>query len=112
MRDKGFTQTDLANRASEHMPGGSIIGKDSISLYVRAMSFPSPQRVQALAKALGTTPAELVPTRGVRSAEDTHPAVAVRETEDGQAWLRINQKVKWTTAVKVLELLKTEEASD
>lgn len=111
MRAKGFTQTDLANRASERMPGDAVIGKDSISLYIRGKSFPGPTRVQALADALGTTAEELIPTRGVKTAEGAHPSVAVKEAEDGQAWIRINKKVKWTTAVKVLELLKTEENS-
>jgi len=107
MARKGWSQADLSNESSKHMPQGKTIGRDSISYYVRGKSFPTAPRINALAKALGVKPEELVPTRGVRTAEN--PSVEVRETSDGKVWLRVNQHVDWSVAVKVLEILKSAE---
>ena len=107
MDEKGWNQVELATRASQFMPEGKSIGRDSMSYYIAAKSFPTSARLHALAKALGMKPEDLRPSRGVKQAGS--PAVEVRETEDGNAWLRVNQQVNWSTATKVLDLLKGED---
>ena len=105
--DKGWSQVELANRASLHLPKDKVIGRDSISQYINALSFPTPIRLKAIAKALGVEAEYLRPVRGVKQAGA--PTLEVRETEDGGVWLRVNQHVDWPTAAKVIELLKVEE---
>lgn len=107
MAKKGWSQADLSREASKFMPGKKEIGRDSISYYVRGMSFPGASRINALARSLGVKPEELVPTRGVKTAEN--PSVEVRDLSDGRAWLRVNQAVDWPVAAEILKLLKGDE---
>ena len=106
MLAKGWRQSDLAREASRHLPKGKTFGRDSVSLYIRGMSLPGPLHLEALCKALGTRPEELLPTRGVPSAGEAIPALDVREMSDGNVWLRVNQMMPWPTAIKVMEILK------
>lgn len=106
MTKKGWSQADLSREASKFMPGKKEIGRDSISYYVRGLSFPQAPRINALARSLGVKPEDLVPTRGVKTAGD--PTVEVRDISDGRAWLRVNQAVDWPVAAEILKLLKGE----
>ena len=64
----GWNQSELARRASEHLPKpakgqkqGHSIGRDQISHYSRGISLPRPEVLRSLAKALGCEPRDLVP---------------------------------------------------
>ncbi|GAV35464.1 helix-turn-helix protein [Roseomonas sp. TAS13] len=106
MLARGWSQSELARRAG--------IGRDSISVYIRARSMPGPGHLNALAKALGTTAEELMPglsaqtTARIYSQTSDHPGapLALRMLEDGSCWLSVNQNVDFGTAVKIIELLK------
>ena len=105
MLAKGWRQSDLAREAGRHMKEKTF-GRDSVSLYIRGMSLPGPLHLEALCKALGARPEDLLPTRGMPSAGEAIPALDVREMSDGKVWLRVNQAVPWPMAIKVLEILK------
>lgn len=108
--DKGMTQSELARRAGDYLVGGRKLGRDSISHYINGVSFPSQARVNAMAKALGMEPTDLLPTKGVHTAADTAAPVVMQETGDGRMYLRINKTVDYTIGLKILGLLKEDEA--
>lgn len=107
---KGWHQSELARRASGYMPRGEQITRDMVSKYIRAFTLPSPKALDALARALGKKPDELLPSRGVASSL-VNPAAEMRTLEDGNAWLRINQAVPFDVAIKIMGLLRDEKDS-
>lgn len=102
----GYNQSDLARQASLHMPDDKPINRDTISLYINAKHLPGPERLVAIAKALGVEKHDLLPSRGITAKANITPPVDVREMGDGRVWLRVNQAVEWPTALKILEMLK------
>ena len=108
MRERGWNQTKLELQSG--------VKRTSISGYVRGVSVPSGPSLDMLAKALDTTREELLPNRG----EDRRPRAArpVRQEPSRQrgasielrvepdaldrAWLRVDQVVSISTAVKIL----------
>lgn len=107
MMEKSMRQSDLMRAMNVHLPKANHISRDSISKYLRAMNLPGPIYVTALAKALHCKAEELIPAAGLpQSAESL--AFDMRQTTDGNVWLRINQAVPWATALKIAALLKSE----
>jgi transcriptional regulator with XRE-family HTH domain len=120
MQERGWNQTKLALESG--------VNRISISGYVRGVSVPSAPSLDMLAKALNTTPEELLPNRG----EDGRPRAArpvprepsgrsgrsielrVEPDAPDRAWLRVEQVVRTSTALKVLVLLEADstEGSD
>lgn len=92
MVNKGWNQSELARRAALHMPDKKF-GRDNVSNYIRGTSMPGPTHLNALARALGVQAKELVPARGMPSADDKAPPLDVKDLTDGRAWLRVNQAV-------------------
>lgn len=105
MTKKGLNQAELARRASVHLPNNQMI-RDSVSKYVRGLTLPSPNFLNALCRVLGTKPDELVPTRGVSTVGNENPPLDVRDIGDGMVWLKINQALEWPVALKIMEMLK------
>lgn len=103
---KGWQQSDLAREAEKQLPKNKRFGRDSVSLYIRAKSLPGPLYLKALCGALGTKSEDLLPTRGIPSAGENNPAMDARDLGDGNVWLRINQAVPWSEALKVMQLVK------
>lgn len=108
MADRGLNQSELARRAAEHMPSGEF-GRYNISNYIVARALPGPAHLKALCDALGVGVQDLLPSRGVPSADDRAPAMDVRSLGDGRAWLRVNQALDWPTALKVMSILKGDD---
>lgn len=108
MARKGLRQTQLAQLANERLSGKNI-GRDSVSQYVRGISLPSLDRLNAMAAVLGVEPEELMPAKGVAGPNDPTGDLGVHETSDGLAWLKINRAVTWKTALKILALLNEED---
>lgn len=106
--DKGWTQSELADRARKFSKDGKF-GRYSVSLYVRGKTLPRPDQLDAICKALGMKPKDLLPTRGVPNAEEHLGALDVKDAGGGKAWLRVNQQVDWDVAVQILQLLKHEK---
>lgn len=105
MAEKGWTQSELASRAAKFTDKGEF-GRYSVSLYIQGKTLPRPHQLEALCKALGKKPADLLPTRGVPNSDEVAPPLDVRDTGDGKAWIRINQEVKWPVALEIIKLLK------
>jgi len=110
LAEAGLTQSDLARRATDHLPAGKKLGRDSISHYVNGLSFPSDARIRALAKALNIPAEELLPGKGIKTAADHSVTLAAQETENGKMYLRINRTVDYETGLKILALIKKDEA--
>ena len=108
MADKGWNQSELARRASVHLENGEI-GRDSVSIYMRGKSLPNPANLAALARALGCEPADLLPSRGVPSASSATPPLDARDLGDDRAWLRVNQAVRWSTAIQIMQLIREDK---
>jgi transcriptional regulator with XRE-family HTH domain len=103
----GMNQSDLARRASEHMPAGKKIGRDSISSYVRGRQLPGPVHLKAICDALGVTRDELLPMRGVpHTAVTALPHLKVEDAGDGMALVQVNQMLPWADALAVMAIIK------
>lgn len=101
---KGWTQSQLAREAQKHIVSGEI-RRDNISHYIRGIALPRPDKLEAMARALGVKPEDLLP-RGAPSAADKAPSLDARDLGDGNAWLRVNQAVSWDVAVQILKMLR------
>jgi transcriptional regulator with XRE-family HTH domain len=108
LAEKGWNQSELARRASEHLSDGKV-SRDNVSCYVRAISLPGPKYLGAISKALGVTPSDLIPKRMTRSVDDQSPAAEIRTMEDGKVWLRVNQAVTLDTGMQIMKLLQKEK---
>lgn len=100
--EKGFNQADLAREGSKHLPKGSALRRDNISLYVRGIQMPGPVRLRALCKALGVSEADLVPNA---MSTDNAPPFAMKPLEQGNVWLQVNQAVPMQTALEIAAML-------
>lgn len=103
---RGWNQSDLAREASKHHPNGEI-ARDNISNYCLAKALPGPSFLLAIAKALQTTPEDLLPERGITIPRNVGalPSTDVRDAGDGMAFLRINKRLPWQVAVEILGVL-------
>ena len=108
MLENGIRQSDLMRAMNVHLPKDSSLGRDNISKYLRGMNLPSPVYLTAMAKALGCKMDDLIPTAGLPQTGDSL-AFDMRQTNDGNVWLRINQAVPWTDALKIAAILKGEK---
>lgn len=104
MINKGWTQSELARR--------SDLPRDSISVYIRGKSLPTPLSLKALSEALGVIPEELMPNHIESAIDNDTPEIEMRVSPNKPdlAWLRINRLVTIETALKVIELCKADDA--
>jgi transcriptional regulator with XRE-family HTH domain len=106
MNERGWNQSELARRATAHFKGdGEGVERAHISRYVNRITLPGPTRLEAIAKALKTTAAELLPSRldGI-PPDDTVNSVA--DAGNGNARLRVDREVPWPLALEILQLLQ------
>lgn len=108
MVKKGWNQSELARQSTKFMPGGKDIGRDKVSNWIRALHMPGPIPLKALADALGVSSEYLIPARPTPAAERATPPLNVEDLGDGSVFLKINQRVQWPVAIKVLGLIKGE----
>lgn len=107
MDEKGWTDSDLARNVKTLLPN-SKFDRSHVSTYMRGKAVPGSRYLNAMARALGKEPAELLPKRLGR-AESAASPIDVRDIGGGKVWLRINQQTSWDKALKILELLKGED---
>lgn len=108
---KGWNQSELARQTEAHTPkGASKIGRDLISKYINGRILPLPVNLEILAKTLGVKREELLPPGATPEAGDALPAIDVRDAGGGMVWLRVNQAIDWPRALKIMAILKGEEA--
>lgn len=114
---KGWNMSELARQASLHLPKpqrgqrqGKVIGRDAISNYTRGRGKPRPEYMDAIAKALGMTREELMPTApGSAPLPPDHPAMHFETKPDGRVWLRINRTMSQKVAFDIIALLRQED---
>lgn len=105
MVKKNMNQSDLARAAAKYMPDKTF-ARDNISQYVRGLAAPGPVRLNAIAKALGKKPDEILPTRGISAVDARMPPLGMRGLADGNVFLQINQAVPQDVALKIIQMLK------
>jgi transcriptional regulator with XRE-family HTH domain len=103
--EKGWTQSELARRATQFMADGKNVTRGQISNYVTGVVMPAPPRLYAIAKALGKEPGHLVPVRGVTGKAAKATTFDLRDAGGGTVWIRVNQQVDFAQALKIMEIL-------
>lgn len=102
---KGWNQSELARHASLHMPE-KYFGRDLISGYIRGKILPGPIHMDALCKALGKKPEDLLPAGATAAANSESAPIRTQSIDENRVLLQVNQVVDWPVALKILELLK------
>lgn len=103
MLQKGWKQSDLARHAG--------IARDSVSTYVRGLSIPEPLNLERLAKALGVSAHDLLPNVVESAIDEDNPSLELKVSSGNAAvsWLRVNRLVSTNTAVKIVDMLNSDE---
>jgi transcriptional regulator with XRE-family HTH domain len=106
MLSKGWRQSELARQSG--------LPRDSISVYVRGKSLPTPTSLAALAKALGVAPEELLPNHIEGAIDADMPAIEMKVSPNAPniAWLRVNRLVTVESAMKIMDILANDNAVD
>ncbi len=106
MLSKGWTQSELSRQSG--------LPRDSISVYVRGVSLPTPQSLEKLASALGVAAEELLPNHIESAIDEDHPAFELRQSPNtpNTVWLRVNRLVSMSVGLKIAELLSNDNALD
>ena len=107
MLARGWNQSELARQVD--------LPRDSVSTYIRGRTLPTPKSLQAMADALGVTPADILPNSIESAVDEDMPSIEMRVSTSApsMAWLRINRLVSLSTAAKVIEMIEGEsEAAD
>lgn len=102
MLSRGWSQSELGRQSG--------LPRDSISVYIRGKSLPTPQSLEALARAFNVDPSEILPNHIESAIDEDTPSLEMKVSPNApnQAWLRVNRLVSIKTAVKVVELLEAD----
>lgn len=103
LQDRDWNQSDLAR--------ASGLPREVVSTYVRGVSFPTPKSLRRMSDALGIAIDQLAPAATGMAAQDEIPGFSVTQLagHPGKAWLRINQVVPFSIAIKIGEMLENME---
>lgn len=103
---KGWHQSELARQSG--------LPRDSISVYIRGKSLPTPTSLPALALALGISTEELLPNHIEGAIDEDHPSMEFKVSPNApdKAWLRVNRLVTVRMALKIMDMLETDDAVD
>ena len=106
MLAKDWNQSDLGKAAG--------LGRDSVSTYIRGLTFPTTRALRRLADALGVTPEDLLPNTLKQAMEDEHPAIELRQAvgQPEKAWLRINRAVPFSVAARIVALINEADEAE
>jgi transcriptional regulator with XRE-family HTH domain len=90
----------------------SGLPRDSISVYVRGKSLPTPASLQALSRALNVPAEELLPNHIEGAIDEDAPLLEMKVSPNAPnvAWLRLNRLVSTKTAMHIMEMLETDDA--
>lgn len=98
---------ELARRAD--------LPRNNISTYINGRSYPTEQSLMKLAKALGTTPDELLPNRAEMAIRgEAVPDVSMRSSvaEPGRSWLIVNRLTSTKLAAEIMVMLEKERLAE
>lgn len=112
MTAKGMSQSDLARKVwgVKKDPRGYDVAKnrDRVSHYLKGASVPDSKNLKAIADALGLTPEELLPSRGL-SRRRPDVSLNILAGAGDQAHLLVDRVVGTRTALKILNLIESEK---
>ena len=99
MMDRGWRQSDLARAAD--------LPRDSVSVYIRGKSLPTPQSLAKLAEALNVPAEELFPNHVESAIDNDIPAFEMKVSPNAPhiAWLRVNRYVSLDVANQIAKIL-------
>lgn len=109
MAEKGWNQSELARRAND--AGSERVARDDISSYVRRHRLPGSMKARQIAAALDVALSDLIPSAKPGAHRD-QPDLEMRSAGDGSVWLKLERRLPYATALKVLELLQNAENAD
>lgn len=103
MLGKGWNQSQLARYAG--------IGRDSVSQYMRGRTFPTPQNLAALAKALSCRPEDILPNYLESAVDREQPEIEIKGVhgDKDHMWVRINMRLPRLKALRILSVIHDEE---
>ncbi|MGE0211795.1 MAG: helix-turn-helix domain-containing protein [Parvibaculaceae bacterium] len=106
MLKRGWHQSELARRAD--------LPRDSISVYIRGRSLPTPASLKKLADVFEIAPEELLPNHIESAIDEDAPSFEMKVSPNAPnvAWLRVNRLVALPTGLKIAELLQGDNALD
>ena len=105
--DKGWNQSELARRSG--------VGRDAVSTYIRARSYPEPKTLLKLSKALGVKPEELLPNQMASAVERDEPALSIQESagHPDKCWMKLNRLVTSDQALRIMQVVhETDKNAD
>jgi transcriptional regulator with XRE-family HTH domain len=135
MAEKGLSVSSLAKLVQNELPGETF-NPVNISHYRAGRSMPRPRILRALTQALGASFADITPALAddafrappaiaadelrvsIDPAMDSDlallaggdggviPSFHLEDLAGGEAWLQINQRLSWSTVIKILQALK------
>src|SRR5262245_32892774 len=122
MNERGLTSGALTQRVRQFLPRESHFQPANLSQYRSGIAIPKRAYLEALCKALDIQEEELLPpldqslvdmaaTARVPDGEAygvVHkplPAFLLQDEGDGRAWLQFNQRLPWSTALRIVEIL-------
>lgn len=106
MLDKGWNQSDLVRHASKYVQGRKM-GRDSISRYLKGSTKPQPLYLDAISKALGVGPDDLMPGYDLAVPAGETTELSIQTVDADTAWIRLNQRVPIDIALQIAALLRS-----
>lgn len=106
MLARGWNQSELARQAD--------LPRDSISVYLRGKSLPTPKSLMGLSKALGLSPEDLLPNMMEGAIDNDFPAFEMKISPNApqMAWVRINRAMPTPIALKIAGLIGEADNDD
>ncbi len=106
MLRKGWHQSELARQSG--------LPRDSISVYIRGKSLPTPLSLKQLADALGVATEELLPNHAESAIDEDTPSIEFKVSPNmpDRAWLRVNRLVSVRAALKIMDVLENDNVAD
>jgi transcriptional regulator with XRE-family HTH domain len=111
-KNQGWSQSDLAREVWGEITlktgRKAAKNRDRISTYEMGKSWPDPQNLAAIAKALGVTAEELAPNITASTVARQNPALSITQIEghDDMVLVQVNRQVSEETALEIMRILR------
>lgn len=101
MQAKGMSQADLARQASHHLD--KTLTRGSVNKYVAGVNLPSNERLNAMARALGCSAADLLPVSDIPTTASA--PYELQQQPGGKAHLKVDMSVPISLALEIISKL-------
>lgn len=104
LTEKGWRQADLVR--------ASGVVRSSISAYLNGHQTPTSANLHAIAKALGTTPEDLLPNYAKANIEADRPSFEIRASSGDplRPWVILNRRMTMGAAAKIATIVEEDAA--